>query len=182
MNRQSIVWMLLVASGTFWSGCELNSETSKTLYTTPVATTEATATTEAVTTNAATTADVAQWPSYFAPDFFQHGNSGEEAYRSAAVSAARAQGLSCLYIECSSPPNDEVAMHLMHFESPVRPGYFLGDENWYNKAAAQGISRYIFDIGNADSSTIARWKYLTKAYPGGSVQWVLNGHTLAALP
>ena len=187
MTEKFSVGMLLVSAGLVMSGCELGSNVSE--HTTTVASTVAAdalatnaATTDAATANAFALVETTKWPAYYAPKYFQHGTSDEEAYRSAAIAAASAQGLDCISLDCPSPPGDELAMHLMHFESPVVPGYFLGEENWYNRAMVRGIGRYIFNIGNANSATIARWLYLTKAYPSGSVQWILDGHVISALP
>jgi hypothetical protein len=64
-------------------------------------------------------------------------------------------------------------MHLLHLASPV-DGHFLNDsENWYSRALAQGVSRYVLDIGNGVE--LARWKFLVKDYPAGSVQFVIDG-------
>ena len=203
MTWKLFVGTLLVGGGLAWSGCEPFSESSKTSYTGPsgtsgsAGTTDSTATTApAGTTDSAAPAttvavadglptnivDVAQWPSYYSPAFFQHGTPDENGYRQAAVDAAKAQGANCIKCDCPYLPSDEVAFFLMHFEHPTKPGYYAGSDNWYNIAADAGIHRWIYNIGDADATAIARWKYLTKSYPANSVQWILYGHTIAALP
>ena len=89
--------------------------------------------------------------------------------------------MNTLYI-AQPPPGDELAMHLMWLKSPV-DGHFMNSmENAYIRAKSVGVTRYVFDIGNADAATMERWKFLTKDYPGGTVQWVVGGHTYGALP
>ncbi|MEI7435435.1 MAG: hypothetical protein WCL16_01350 [bacterium] len=179
MTQKLIVGTLLVSACLVLSGCEVGNDAIARAA--PRAVSNSVDNVVVLTTNDVALAVVIEWPSYFAPVYFQHGTANEETYRSSAISAARAQGLDCIKVECPDPPSDELAMHLLHFEHPARPGYFLGVENWYNKAQAQGINRYVFDIGNASDSTIARWQYLTKAYPANSLQWVVNGQVKSSL-
>ncbi len=169
MNRPFIMCVLLLGAGCVWSGCDSNNETPASATATPAD--------EAPVFGA----EVAQWPSYPAGEYFQHGNAGEGPYRDRINAACVAQGLNTLYI--SQPaPGDESAMHLMWLKSPV-DGHFMNSmENSYIRASAAGVSRYIFDIGNASAATMDRWKFLTKDYPNGTVQWVLSGRTYASLP
>ena len=115
------------------------------------------------------------WPSYYAPTYFEHGNSGEDSVRESAIAATRAAGLTCIRIDAPTPPTDEAAMHLLHFRSPVDGHYLEG--SWYDIALARGVSRYIINV--EDGSNLARWKFLTKDYPAQSIQWLVNGAVVA---
>ena len=114
---------------------------------------------------------VAMWPAYSAPGFFRHGEADENSYRENAIAEAQAAGLNCIKVVCPTPPNDEVAMHLLHFKSPV-DGHIL-HPSWYDKAAEAGVTRWIIDIGSG--SEFERWRFLTKDYPANTIQWVVSG-------
>ena len=118
---------------------------------------------------------VAEWPAYPALQFFEHGYSEEDAYRIACLNAAQAAGLNALKVLCPGAPGDELAMHLLHLASPVDGHYMQG--SWYDKAQAQGISRYVLDIGNG--AELGRWKFLVKDYPANSIQWIIDGKVVA---
>ena len=165
-----VAGLLLMCAGL--TGCEevdtLIQQESGTEKETPAAETE-TPVVDTATTNAETA--VTMWPAYSAPDFFRHGEADENSYRENAISSARAAGLNCIKVVSPTPPNDEVAMHLLHFKSPV-DGHFL-HPSWYDKAKEAGVTRWIIDIGSG--SEIERWRFLTKDYPANTIQWVVRG-------
>jgi hypothetical protein len=104
-------------------------------------------------------------------EFFQHNTDNENTYRAERLQAAREMGATALAVVVRTPPNHELAMHLLHFEHPDRPGYFLGSENWYNRARAAGICAWVLDVSRMAGS----WEelaFLFKAYAPGEVQYV----------
>ena len=115
------------------------------------------------------------WSAYPAPDFFVHGYSGEDTYRTDAIAAARAAGLDALRVDSPVPPYDELAMHLLHMSSPV-DGHFMAS-TWYDVAMANGITRWVIDIGNG--AALDQWRFLVKDYPPNTVQFVVNGAAVA---
>jgi hypothetical protein len=114
-------------------------------------------------------------------DGFQHGNDQEDVYRQGCVDGAKNEGIDALRVNLTMGlvQSDELAMHLLDFEHPDRPGYFL-DTSWYVRSGNQGITRWqiiitqsLFDsYGDADA-LVKRVAYLFKAYPPGRVQFIV---------
>ncbi|MCX7009683.1 MAG: hypothetical protein NTY53_20985 [Kiritimatiellaeota bacterium] len=117
------------------------------------------------------------WPSYYAPEFLEHGYAGEVDTRNAAIAAARAAGLNCIRLDGTTPPNDEVAMFVLYFKSPIDGHMLDKSENSWWKAHDAGITRWVIDLG--DGSQMGRWKFLTRDYPPQTIQWIVNGAVVA---
>ena len=150
------------------TGCEVVDKHART-NDDPEAVSEAAVENPGVTPTAPSSA--AMWPAYDAPKFFGHGFAGEDSYRQSAINGARAAGLDCIRVVSPQPPSDEAAMHLLHFKSPV-DGHML-HPSWYDNALEGGVSRWVIDIGSG--AELGRWQFLTKDYPGGSIQWIVQG-------
>ena len=114
-----------------------------------------------------------EWPAYDAPTYFGHGYASENTYREAAIAGARAAGLDAIRVICPTAPGPELAMHLLYYQSPVDGHFMNASESWYQRALAAGVRRYVIDIGNGQDR--AAWLDRTKAYPPGTIQWIVNG-------
>jgi hypothetical protein len=156
--KKLLFGLMSLTSLALMSGCETASTTD---ILGPAGTPSANTTSMSNAVSLANSADL--WPSVAAPDFLQHGTSGEDEYRSAKVSAAKAAGVNCLRINASYGMSDEIAMHLLAFEHPNRAGYYLTTENWFFIAEGRGVTRWIHDLGTPSMSEAERWLYLTKS-------------------
>ena len=175
MRRSMICFMMALLAGLLNSGCEyVPSWQDESSFTTtaPPATEQAA---EPSQYNIPVVSSSTIWPAYPAPDFFVHGYSGEDTYRTDAIAAARAAGLDALRVDSPVPPYDELAMHLLHMSSPV-DGHFMAS-TWYDVAMANGITRWVIDIGNG--AALDQWRFLVKDYPPNTVQFVVNGAAVA---
>ncbi len=157
-------------------GCETSSGPRISGYSTSeqaVTETNATTTTTPLASNPAEL-----WPNVSAPDFLQHGRSGEDSYRSAKVSAANAAGVNCLRVNANYSLSDETAMHLLALEHPSKPGYYLDAENWFFISERRGVTRWIHDLGTPSRSQADRWLYLVKSSKyAGRLQLMCSGAT-----
>ena len=146
-----------------WIKNLLNSQTTTTTTPTIISSTTTTTTVNPNPTEA--------WPSYRFDTYFGHGYSSENDDRTNAINACKAAGLTCIRCNGLKTPNDELAVHLLHFRSPVDHEFKLGSKNWYNQALAKGVSRYQIVI---DSSGANRWSKLVVDYPENTVQFLVS--------
>lgn len=110
------------------------------------------------------------WPSYRCDEYFRHGGGGENEMREAAIAACRDAKLDC--IRCKAQNwNDEVAVHMLHFRSPVDNQFKLGSQNWYERAKAKGVTRYQIELS---ASQADRWNKLMVDYPADTVQFMTS--------
>lgn len=116
------------------------------------------------------------WAAQAAPDFFQHGNPGENAYRDAAVTAGAATG--CLRVRADFGMGDELAMHLLALEHPNNPGYYLEQDGWFFQAERRGVTRWVHDLGTPTMAQAERWLWLNKSPRlDGRLQYVVSAST-----
>lgn len=138
---------------------------------TTTTTTTASGTTETTTQTTTPTNNSGAWPSYRFDKYFGHGYSSENDDRINAMNACRAAGLNCIRCSGIPAPNDELAVHLLHFRSPVDGEFKLGKDNWYNQGLVKGVTRYqiVIDYPNA-----SRWNKLIVDYPVNTVQFMTS--------
>jgi len=114
--------------------------------------------------------DPAVWPAYRCDKFMQHGTDDENEVREAALDVAQKAGLNTLRCNVGKM-NDELAVHLLHFRSPVDNKFKLGSKNWYEKGLKHGVTRYQFVVTQEHAE---RWAKLVVDYPKDTVQFLAD--------
>ena len=107
-------------------------------------------------------------PSYRCDKFMQHGVHDEDEVREAALDAAQFANLHCIRCDATNM-NAEVAVHILHYRSPVDNEFKLGKKNWYNKALTHGVNQWQFVV---TPELAPKWISYTKDYPDGSLQFL----------
>jgi hypothetical protein len=114
------------------------------------------------------------WQGYDASDFFQHGYDEENAYRerciAECVDGSPEPATMCVVMR--SIPNPELSIHMLEYESDKDRGKFLPN-NWYRRARNAGVKRWVVNVTQV-SGNLAAIADRFKAYPAGSIQFVLS--------
>jgi len=127
-----------------------------------------------------TVPDGAVWPGVAAPDFCAHGVPGEDAYRMEKLDTAKAAGSNCLKIKASYGMSNELAIHLLKYESEVEPGKFLTTDGWFFRAQRNwGVTRWVHELGTPSGADWERWAWLVKAYTPQELLFTASAATAA---
>lgn len=99
------------------------------------------------------------WPNYYAPDFLQHGNGNENAYRNAAIVGASMTG--CIRFNVRYGMGGDLQIHILgqEYQGGPNPPPF----GWFQKAQNQGVTKWVHDMGNCSLAQAREWIESNKA-------------------